>query len=379
MALHPNPLSLKFVTGVVQSRPERAAWRSQYIGSSLLPDRPVGGYELTWDVVQSENGLAGIYAINGRPVPGSDMLFEQKYAEVQNVMASRVIHPTDVSRLREAGELAVSRTGKAMLEASQRKLRERIEWCDDTVDATKEYMIMRSLQGNIHWPPKDADGDTITSLQPEWGNVSIQIDYPLRETFNQEVTSLAGYESRTGGGYAWTDGTNSNPILDLEVIAQLIIETVGLDAHNSTIIMPGEVISYLGENAKIIAWLQGTEKGTNMVAFKDLTDYIRTKIGYKIKPYNARWTYRTNIDSADGPTVNSIPFLDRGKILIIPDGADPGYLAQAPSPDGKYKPGKYQWMVSDKEPPWETRVGVGEVCLPIPEHYDSIFVLDVFS
>lgn len=379
MALHPNPLSLKFVTGVVESRPDRKAWRSQYIGNSLLPNRPVGGYELTWDVVQSENGLAGIYAINGRPVPGSDMLFEQRYAEVQNIMASRVLHPTDVSHLRDAGELAVSRVGKALLQASQRKLRERVEWCDDTVDATKEYMILRALQGNIYWPPKDADGNAITSLMPEWGNVSIQIDYPLRPTFKQDVTTLTGHNSRTGGGYVWTDNTNADPILDLEVIAQYIIQTTGLDAHNSTIIMPGDIISYLGNNAKILAWIQGTEKGTGMLAWQDIMNYIKTKIGYTIREYNARWTYRTNIDSEDGPTISSIPFLDAGKLLIIPDGADPGYMAQAPSPDGKYKPGKYQWMIKDQEPPWETRVGVGEVCLPIPEHWDSIFVLDVLN
>ena len=116
-----------------------------------------------------------------------------------------------------------------------------------------------------------------------------------------------------------------------------------------------------------------------MVAWKDLVDFIRTKIGYKIVEYNARWTYRTDTDSPDGPTITSIPFLDRGKILIIPNQANPGYLAVAPSPDGKYNPGKYNWLVTDQEPPWETRVGEGQVCLPIPEHWDSIFVLDVFN
>lgn len=378
MALHPNPLSLKFVTGVVESRPDRAAWRDQYIGKGLIPPRDVGGYELTWDVVQSENGLAGVYAINGRPIPGSDMLFEQRYAEVQNIMASRVIHPTDVIRLREAGELAVSKTGKALAEASQRKLRERIEWCDDVVDATTEYFIMRSLQGNITWPPNDSDGNAITDLMPEWGNVQIQIDYPLRNVFKQNASTLTGYESRAGGGYNWKHD-DADPVKDLEVIAQYIIELTGLDAHNSTIYMPSSVMSYLGENAAIIAWIKGTEKGTNMIARKDLMDYIETKIGYKIKFYDARWTYRTNIDSADGPTINSIPFLDTGKILIIPNSADPGYLAMAPSPDGKYRPGKYNWMVSDQEPPWETRVGEGQVCLPIPIYYDSLFVLDVYS
>ena len=380
MAIHPNPLSLKFVTGVLESRPDHTKWKDQYIGHTIVPDRKVGGYELTWDVVQSENGLAGIYAVNGRPVPGSDMLFEQKYAEVQNVMASRVLHPTDVVHLREPGQLAISTSGKALAEASQKKMRDAIAWCDDTSDATKEYMIMRALQGSILWPPNDASGNPITTLMPEWGNVSIQINYPLRTVFNQSVTTLTGYNSRAGGGAVWTDAVNSNPILDLEVIAEYIVELTGLDAHGSTIIMPSEILSYLAFNEEILAWIKGTEKGAGgYVAAEEMKEYIKTKIGYTIKLYNARWTYRTNVGATTGPTINSIPFLDRGKILIIPRGAKPGYMAQAPSPDGKYKSGRYSWLVSDKEPPWETRVGCGEVCLPVPEYWDSIFVLDVLS
>lgn len=379
--LHPNPLSVKFLTGVIESRPDRETWRQEYIGLSLLPQRSVNGYELTWDVIQSENGLAGLYAINGRPVPGSDMLFEQKYAEVKNIMSARVLHPTDVMILREPGEIAHTKTGRNMREASQRKLRDAISWCDDVVDATVEYMIMRSLQGSIAWPPKDADGNAISTGMPEWGNVSITINYPLRTEFQQAATTLVGYQSRSGAGYAWTDEDNSKPMKDLEVIAQYILETTGLDAHNSTIVMGGEIMSYLAFNADFLAWIKGTEYavGRGFIDPAAVKDYIQTKVGYKLKLYNARWTYRTNVGSTDGPTVNSVPFLDRGKILIIPNRSTPGYFATAPSPDGKYNPGKYTWMVSENEPPWETRVGEGLVGLPVPEYYDSIFLFDAFS
>jgi len=379
--LHPNPLSVKFLTGVVKSRPERETWRQEYIGTSLLPQRSVNGYELTWDVIQSENGLAGLYAINGRPVPGSDMLFEQRYTEVKNIMASRVVHPTDVMILREPGEIAHTKTGRNMRESAQRKLRDGISWCDDTVDATVEYMIMRSLQGEIAWPPTDASGSAIGTPMPEWGDVGITIKYPLRNEFKQDATTLVGFESRTGAQYVWTDTTNSKPMLDLEVIAQYILETVGLDAHQSTIVMGGEVMSYLAFNADFLSWIKGTEYAVNRgyIDPAAVTTYIETKIGYKLRMYNARWTYRTNVGSSDGPTVNSVPFLDRGKLLIIPNRATPGYFAVAPSPDGKYNAGKYTWMVSETEPPWETRVGEGIVGIPVPEHFDSIFVYDVFS
>jgi hypothetical protein len=115
------------------------------------------------------------------------------------------------------------------------------------------------------------------------------------------------------------------------------------------------------------------------VAIEEMKEYVKTKIGYNIVLYNARWTYRTNPNASTGPTINSLPVLDRGNVLIIPKGADPGYMAVAPSPDGQYKSGRYSWLVTDKEPPWETRLGVGEVCMPVPEHWDSIFVLDVLS
>jgi len=379
MAIHPNPLSVKYLTGVVSSRPDRAAWRSQYIGDTLLPMRDVGGYQLAWDVVQSENGLAGMYALNGRPIPGSDIMFEQRYSEVHNIMASKILHPTDVMQLREAGQLAVSKTGKALAEASQRKLRDAIAWCDDTVDATKEYLQLRALQGSIAWPPNDADGNPISELAPEWGNLQITITYPLRTVFQQNVSTLVGFNSRTGGAVAWNTIATANPLLDLEVIAQYIEELTGLDAHNSRIIMGGEVMSYLAFNANIISWFQGTEKGTKMVDAQALKQVIETKIGYSIEIYNAKWTYRTSVDAAGGPTIHAVPFLGRGKVLIVPKNSNPGYTAVAPSPDGKYKPGKYQWLVREERPPWETEIGEGLVCLPIPEHFTEIFVLDVFN
>lgn len=378
MAVHPNPLSLRYVTGVVETRPDHKAWRSQYMGLSLLPARDVPGYKLTWDVVQSENNLAGIYAINGRPVPGSEMLFAQKFAEMLNVMSARVLHPDDVSILREPGELAVSRTGKGLVEAAQRNLNKKIADIDNEVDAQVEYMIMHALQGQIVWPPVDAGGNAIATPMPQWGNTQITINFPLRTSFVQDVTTLVGYQSRTGGAMAWDDA-GSTPLVDLEVVAQLINKTTGLRGHNATIIMNDEILSYLCFNTSILAWIQGTEKGTNYIAPADLQGLIQTKIGYKIKLYDAAWTYRTNLDSSEGPTVNSVPFLGRGKLLIIPDGADLGYWADGPSPDGRYQSGKYNWLVKEDEPPWETRVGEGRVGFPIPEHFDSIFVLDVFS
>ena len=101
---------------------------------------------------------------------------------------------------------------------------------------------MQALQGSIVWPPNDEDGNAITDLMPEWGDLQLTINYPLRSNFNQAATTLVGYNSRTGGAKAWTD-TASNPVLDLEVIAQLIVKTTGLNVDQFEIVLPSANIS----------------------------------------------------------------------------------------------------------------------------------------
>lgn len=376
MALHPNPLSKVFLTGVVKERPDEDAWRAQYIGNTLLPPRDVGGYKLAWDVVSSENNLAGIYAINGRPVPGSEMLFAERFQEVKNIMSSRVMHPQDVMILREPGQPAIGTNSWNMKSEAQRKIQGKIAACDDEVDAQVEYMQLQAMQGTLTWPPVDGSGNAITTLMPQWGNVQLVVNFPTRTVFRQAATTLVGYASRAGEQVVWTDAANSNPLLDLEVIAELISETIGVRAHGSRIIMGSGLLSRLCFNAEIIGWIKGTEQGVKMVDKSQLIDFIKTRLGYTIEEYAARWTYRTNLDSPEGPTINSVGFLDRMRMLIIPPAVKVGYFASAPSPDGAYKTGKYTWVGNDKEPPWETRVGEGLVGFPVLERADQIFIFD---
>lgn len=378
-SLHPNPLTVRYLTGVIKERPDHAAWRAQYIGNSLLPQRDVPAYNLEWDEIKSRNNLAGFYAINGKPVPGGDIPFSTKYQELKNIMAARVVHPNDVMVLREPGEIAVTRVGRAMREKAQRKVRNGVADCDNEIDATVEYMQMHALQGEIVWPPKDESGNSISPGMAEWGDVDMVMQFPYRVAFHQNASTLSGYAARGGAGYAWTDETNSDPVKDLEVIAELISETIGIDAHGSTLIMGSGLLSRLAFNAKIIAWIKGTDPGINYVATTEMMDFIKTRIGYTIRPYAAKWTYESNRSNDEGPTIQSVPFLGRNKILIIPPGVQVGYFGVGPSPDGKYAPGKYTWVKSDEEPPWETRIGEGLVGFPVLERPNEIFLLDAGS
>lgn len=379
-SLHPNPLSRTYLDGVLKERPDHDAWRAQYIGPTLFPKKDVPAYRLAWDVIRSENNLAGIYAINGRPLPGSDMRFAEKFQEVQNIMSSRVIDPEDVMYLREAGEVAVGSAGWNLKRAAQDHINAQISACDDEIDAQKEYLALKALQGQIVWPPVDGSGNAITPAMPQWGHVQITVNYPIRTVFNQDATTLVGYSARTGGAAAWTDTVNSNPLLDLEVIAELIEETIGVNAHGSRIICGGGLLSRLCFNEEIISWIKGNGEGTiKYVAPEEVKGLIKTKIGYTLEEYNAKWTYRSNLDSPDGPTITAVPFLTRNRMIIIPPGVDLGYMASAPSPDGKYQSGKYTWSVRDEEPPWETRVGAGEVCWPVFKNADAVFLFDAAS
>ena len=92
--------------------------------------------------------------------------------------------------------------------------------------------------------------------------------------------------------------------------------------------------------------------------------------------YGARWTYTTGVVEEAGGTVNSVPFLKRNRILIIPPGADLGYFATGPAPDGTYKPGKYTWVHEPTEPPYEWRIGEGLVGFPVATRTSEIFILD---
>ena len=374
---NPNPLNPTYLLGAIKKRPMDYK-RQGYMGRKLLPEKPVYEYELTWDVVKAENQLGGIYAMAGKPVPGSDMLFEQMFAQVVNLMASRVVDPQTVMTLRDPGMPSIrSRADRGASEKARGKVREYLTWSDDRIEALVEYLIMNAMQGSIIWPPP---GIAVADWEPQYGDAKFNITYPMRATFTQNASTLAGYESRAGGGVAW-NAAGSDPMLDLEVISELIAETTGLQARGSTIVCSTGVLSYLTQNTKFLNRIAGTERGIDFLDYGLIKDFIRDKIGYKFIDYDAQYTYRTNVGSTSGPTINPLRFLERGKCIILPPGEEFGFFATAPhaGPTDSYDPGKYTWLVKDEEPPFETRLGVGQIGFPILQRADSIFVLNAWS
>ena len=154
-----------------------------------------------------------------------------------------------------------------------------------------------------------------------------------------------------------------------------------MNARGSTIICSSGVLSYMTQNTKVLNRIAGTDRGIDFLDVGLLKDFLATNIGFKFQEYDAQWTYRTNVDSTAGPTVNAVRFLERGKCIILPPGEEYGNLAttEVAGPNDKYYVGKYAWSNSDKEPPWETRLGVSGSFFPLLTRAESIYVFDAWS
>jgi hypothetical protein len=374
---------------LIRERPDKDALRKNYIGTSMLPIKPVSEYELTWDVIQSANHIAGIYSMDGTPIPGNDPSFYQMMANVINIMASRKLDEETVMTLREPGELALkSRVVQSKRDKALRILRNKTGNADDEVDTTIEYLIMSALQGSIPWPPTDDDGVAISGAPAYWGNASFTLDLGLRAAFVQDISSLAGYDSRAGGGYNWKHAS-ADPVLDLEVIRELGVQTVHMPYYGSTIIMSEVVLSWMATRPNVLQWFRGdtgpaSDTGQKFINITRLREFLGAQLGYKIKLYDSVFTYESNLGSESGQTENWVHFLKPGKIIIIPPGAlgsNIAYFATAPTSgaDDSYRTGKYSWAEKQRKPPWSWEVGVGIKGFPILKSTQEIMVFDVFS
>jgi len=384
MATYPNPLTTTFMDKAIKERPTKEAIKQSYIGLSILPMKDVPDYELTWDIIKHQNHLAGVYSHTGVPIPGDDPDFKQVMADVINIMAARVMDDQSVMVLRDPGEPSLrSNIVNSAKQKAMKQLANKIASADDEVEAVIEYLIMQSLQGSITWPPKDDDGNAIANTPAYWGDVSFTLSLGFRSAYTQNISTLAGWDGRSGGGYNWKHA-NADPMLDLEVLDGLFTKTSGLSMDGAKIIMSRSVLSYMATRPNVINWFKGTDSGIKYIPVHELKDYIKLKTGFNIQTYDARWTYATPTKSASGQTENLVHFLKEGKMLVIPKGAlgrDIAYFATAPTSgaDDSYKPGKYTWAEKLKKPPWKWEVGVGIKGFPILKSVREIGVFDVFN
>lgn len=390
MAIYPNDmLTPTFLMGAIQERPERNAIKQNYIGEKLFPRKDVSERRLMWDSLVSENNLAGFYAPKGQAVPGSDLMFATHFADLVDVKASRYVDSDLVQKVRDAGMAAVIKTAgdsntiKGIGQRVAAKVADNLSWCDDAVDAQLEYMALGAIRGRIVWPPLAADGSALVDPMPHWNpEMVLNVTFPLRAEFQQDVTTLTGHGGRTGSGLVWTN-TSADPILDLEIIAEFMVEQTGIDPYGAQIIMSRATLSRIAFLPNILRWLTGASYSVAAPQYADIgtvKNFIETKLGYTINLYDAQWTYRTLNKTTGVEEVRRVKFLKEGKVIILPKSFNLGFMAYAPheTQEGNWINGKAAWYYQSQKPPIEREMGVNTVAFPIVNYPDEVFNLSVY-
>ena len=166
----------------------------------------------------------------------------------------------------------------------------------------------------------------------------------------------------------------------------MIQETTGVNAHGSELIMSRSTLSWIAGLPNILRWFRGDTGPANELHFintVDLQDFLKTKLGYKIRLYDSIWTYFTGAGSASGTTEHQVKFLKEGRVIILPPGVLSGnaYLATAPTsgPKDEYKSGKTTWTYKMPTPPYTWELGMQIKCFPILKSTQEIFVFDTYA
>lgn len=384
-------ISPVFLAGVIEDRPNVAREYQGYIGQRLCPWMEVPERQITWDVVFQENNLAGIYDPRGEAIPGDDILYSSILATLADVKSSRVLESWTLQHFNEPGMAQVytgtGDFGRSIEAKLRREIAKKIGQCDDEIDTMYEYFTMRSLQGSIEWPPKDASGNTIASPMQQWNpNLAVSISYPLPSNFNQAVTALTGYDSETTTNVVWSNHSSAAPLDNMRVINRLVKRTTGSSLRGGVVLMGESTFNHMAQCTEVLNWVAGANKeqpdARRYIDYSEIENIVKTKTGWSIELYDASWTYRTDVPGTK-PTVTQVPFLDEGKVLFLPRATGMGSmlttkLQTAPGVGAGWAYGKVPWSYEAPKPPYDVELGINAVMIPQYLYYDW-FVLDVLN
>ena len=392
-----NMLDPRYLMGVLAERQDFGAERPKYIGETLLPARNVPEQTVLWETVRRENRLAGVYSSRGKAIPGDEIGFSTKLANLVWIKAAKFLDNDIVMKIRHPGNIPVWKSGgespiatSAATEISM-KMSEYLTFIDDQMAAQKEYFAIGAALGHLVWPPRDENGLPITPAMPEWNkDEKLDVTWPFVEKFKQNIWELEGVPAKTGladragTGYAWTDKVNADPRYDLEVIADMMLELKGVDAEGATIIMSRKVLSYMAFLANIQNWITGKNYEANGASgFADVNrvkSSLETMFGYKIQLYDAKWTYLDGVDEKGKDVIKSVRFLPANKIIIIPPGESIGVMGQAPqeTQKGDYTNDATIYVKRGDVPPYDREMGISQICFPLLTDPEGIAVFNVF-
>lgn len=402
-ALNPlNWLTQKFLWEILQQQPDesRRGFRQRYLTEeNFAPDENVWTREVLVQRTKAQNPLAGLYSPKGEALAATDVGYDQMLMTIQDVKAMRYIDPDLYREMVEVGELAVFNAGNAQMAKAKsstilKKLTEFMQFCNDQVDNSREYLLIKALEGQIVWPPVDDDGNTISNAPDYWNGAQFSgtWPYPLEADKVQNITGLVDKDNSFASAAirtVWSDA-DADVLGAMRTINELMLEKYAVDLTGGTILMPTSTRNLLMVNTGILEWLAGTNKeqagARRFMSDVELKAVLSQFGDMTIRRYDSFWTYETvpGISSAN-TTTTKVKFLSPGKIILMPPGGVGAKMGTVPLQTGPgrnapWKPGKFTWTWEGSKPNYTKQVGVNAVYWPLFSggHYPW-FVLDVLS
>ncbi len=401
------PISTYYMWDVLELAPDKDQRTQSHIGSRFLPDKDFGSYRIIWEQVREFSPMAGFYAMTDMADPIHKIPWATIQQDLVHSAARWIIMPEDLMFFRLPGQPAVHSQaygeGPAanwMAEADRAEVARQTAQLNESLDNLNEYMRIQAMLGRLRWPPRDADGNAIAAANAPvyWGTQAIDIPWPLLAAagghggFEQSASTLSGVSGGVAAQQvAWnvidqaTAATNANIIRDFGVIASLMKKRKSIASKDLLAVMSEDVIAHQAWNMNILNWLLGNNRDREFVTEPEILDAVKTAWQWTIETYDAAWEYVSMTElNAEEPTINTVPYLNPGTVMILPNPEfrSTGFLGHCPVPvvtDGndvlQWRNGRYFWKDFQTKPPFRRELGVGQFAFPLLKNLEYRFVL----
>lgn len=398
----PNPLSVWYMEQVLEERPTKPFRLGPRIGGRFLPFKEYTSYRIVWEKVREYSPMAGPYGLEDLADTMDELDFQTYQADVLHWSTRMTLSAKQIQFLRWAGQTNVANadTGYGIGPAAddyRRKDADKVakytRMQNEALDNVHEYMRMGALLGRVTWPPKDSAGADIAAadLPLSMGRQLLNQPYPFLAAtadggFEQDASSLTGLSGGVAAdGTAW-NAAGADPILDMSVLMDLLEGRMNLTTDNLLMLCGRLVLSHMANQTAVLNWILGQnyERDRKVALISEIRDFVKNQFEWNIEFYQSKWEYVNQSEWADdNPSVNQVPYMTLGTVLILPEPEiqEMGVMATcpAPGPAHNWQSGKYMWMDRNEKPPWKTEMGMGGYWWPIVFDNDVRFRLNAWA
>lgn len=324
--------------GYVRNIPTPDPW----IGSSLLPDRQT--FDLSFDyILASDNRPVMAHIISWgseAPLASRDGLGDRVIGELPPIKRKIRISEKELARF------MTPRAGTPDKQTA-------IDAVYDDVRA-----MVQAVQARVEWLRIQAlSEDTVTYSED---GITFSFDFGLTDTQQLNfVTMLDGESTDISSTYStvWSDLSNSNWVLDLQVACDAIESATGF--RPARMLMRPVTYSYMTQNTAAMTLLRGPNSPTALLSDVEMAA-IADRYGIP-QPTIYRGTMRS--EAGDGTLSTLCPLAD-GKVILLPgNDATLGWTLWGPTaestrallgtPLANEAPGVWANTYAEEEPPQE--------------------------